>query len=292
MNTPLQDFNIKGLVELMKEYTGEDEVVELEQLLAEIKERRGAPKKFSTGFASLEGLTDGFSGGNLVIVSGPSGQGKTTFCKTLTEGFDKNIVWFTFEMPEDEFAASLKKTAHIYVPKRLEPYSMSFLVNKVAEAVAKYHCEIVFIDHLHYLVDLRRLGQTQSISLEIGMVVRMLKRLAIETDILIFLVAHTTKSLHEGVPSLEDVRDSGLTVAESDFVLFITRKREKQGKNDLPDEGIRYKNESLVSLQKNRRTGRLGSFSLMCADGKFYEKDTQYFGANEEGAILPSEIPF
>jgi len=101
----------------------------------------------------------------------------------------------------------------------------------------------VFIDHLHFLVDLARIGNS---SLEIGSIVRNIKKVALRQDVVVFLIAHT-KKIKSGFEelSLGDVRDSSFIEQEADTVLYIWRKEENEV--DV--------NRSILKIAKNRKLG-------------------------------------
>jgi replicative DNA helicase len=84
---------------------------------------------------------------------------------------------------------------------------------------------VVFIDHLHFLVDLHKV---KNISFDIGSVVRTLKLLALKHNFILFLICHTMKQraivmLNWG---LGDVRDSSLIEQEADTVLYVWRDKD------------------------------------------------------------------
>ena len=119
---------------------------------------------------------------------------------------------------------------------------MDWFDDRVQESFLKYNTRIIFVDHLHYLVDLARQKQ---VSLEIGTIIRRLKTLAVQGDFLIFLLCHTTKGKQDGTLSYDSIRDSSFISQESDAVILIQRK---------PEIG---ENAARVRVEFHRRTGVL-----------------------------------
>lgn len=135
---------------------------------------------------------------------------------------------------------------------------MDWLEERVIESFLKYHTRIIFIDHLHYLVDLVRMRNP---SLEIGQIIRQLKTLAVSGGFLVFLLCHTTKGKSESDLSYESIRDSSFISQESDSVFMIKRNREKG------------ENEARLRIEFHRRTGVMERvINLVKVNGFFEEK--------------------
>jgi len=107
------------------------------------------------------------------------------------------------------------------------------------EAFFKYNARIFFVDHLHFLVDMARVSNP---SLEIGAIVRRIKRFAVENDFIIFLLAHIKKNEGEDL-SYRDLRDSSFIAQDSDTVIMIKR---------TPKLGM---NTARARVEFHRRTG-------------------------------------
>jgi replicative DNA helicase len=107
------------------------------------------------------------------------------------------------------------------------------------EAFFKYNSRIFFIDHLHFLVDMARVSNP---SLEIGAIVRRIKRFAVENDFIIFLLAHIKKNENDDL-SYKDLRDSSFIAQDSDTVIMIKR---------TPKEGM---TTAKARVEFHRRSG-------------------------------------
>ena len=94
--------------------------------------------------------------------------------------------------------------------------------DRIVEALTKYGIEVVFIDHLHFLFDMAR---SRSVSIEIGQIIRWLKTLAIELNLVIFVLCHLQKMSFDAEPDDSNIRDSSFVSQESDTGLILWRVR-------------------------------------------------------------------
>jgi replicative DNA helicase len=185
-----------------------------------------------------------FRDGDLISISGPTKHGKTLVGQTLTVNFaaqNQFPLWFSFEVPEHQFLDQFPNLPNFYMPRRLKSGNLKWLEERIYECYAKHGSRIVFIDHLHYVVDMERIRNP---SIDIGTIVRRLKRLAVEGRFIIFVLAHTVKNIGTE-PSARDIRDSSFIPQESDCTLMIHR----------PGKGA--ENASKLSVEFHRRTGVL-----------------------------------
>jgi len=266
-------------LEILQKYTGEDRMVSAQELFNEVSEENKTKKSFYTTLSEFDRLVGGFREGQVVVISAPTGQGKTTFCQTLTVKFAEqqiNCGWFSYEVGVEEFLTKFPEVPLCYMPRRIKQNSLKWLEARIKEGIAKYNCKVFFIDHLHYLLEMQRMAEAKSISLLVGMMMRELKKIAIENDVIIFLVSHMRKSLYKtdtstDLPDIDDLRDSSFVGQESDMVLFLYRKTSK----DMYGNKF-FTNETLLKIAKNRRTGNLGCVKLIFSDKQFSELELNH----------------
>jgi len=258
---------------MLQEYTGEFRVIKKTESLEEIIKHDGEhPETFLTKIPTLDKAIGGFRKGQLVVVSAPTGQGKTSFCQTLTENFylqGYKCLWFTFEVPLVEFVEKFKDAPEFYVPRRLKESNLEWLDLRMREAITKYGTEIIFIDHLHFLLDFKMLARATNTSTLIGMIMRELKKFALRYNVMIFLVTHLKKTRIEDDPNIDDLRDSSFIAQESDVVMIMWRDKQK---DSSAAGGWRYTNKAKLLITKNRRTGKLGYINLVYNENKFSEE--------------------
>lgn len=264
-------------LQVLAEYDGDDAVVEISEILEELREDEKLMNfDLSSGFIGLDEIIGSFREGQLVIISAPTGHGKTTFSKTLTKNFqekDMKSLWFSYEVPPLEFAESFPGTPAYVVPRTLQESGYKWIEKKVIEGLAKYNSKVVFIDHLHYLVDMKQMFVAKSQSILIGHILRELKKIALECKVVIFLIAHMRKTdLMSQIPTIDDLRDSSFIAQEADIVLLLWRKQIAQSAQQKRDQDpVEWLDEGVVSVVKNRRTGKLGYIKLQWQEGDFIE---------------------
>jgi replicative DNA helicase len=270
------------------QYEGPDRVIHAKDLLDEVKAANEGRKLWMTKIKRLDEITGGFVDGQLIIVSAPTGAGKTSFCQSLTEAFheqDGKVLWFTYEVGIEEFSTRMPAgMMDFYIPKTNVENNIAWLEQRIIESIAKYGTKVVFIDHLHYLLEMSKLAEAKSTSLLIGMMLRELKKIAINRKIIIFLVSHMkkTESSRTEPPELEDLRDSSFVAQESDIVLMLWRNKDRKDAQGVDAKGFTttyrglgnsMSNDTQIAVRKNRRTGNLGG--VVCtytADHRFVEK--------------------
>ena len=104
-------------------------------------------------------------------------------------------------------------------------------------------------------------GHSNNFSLAVGVVMRELKRMAIKHGIVMFLVVHMKKKFKDEAPDLDDLRDSSFVEQEADIVLLLTRGQTKDTDNYVGKKILT--NEVAIAVEKNRRTGKMGSVKLI-----------------------------
>ena len=252
-------------------YDGEDKAVTSQEVWDSLKSERAQPtQKYFSKIPALDKMLDGFRPGDVVVVSGITKQGKTTFCQNITNSLaqqDIKCAWFSYELMPLEFLSKFKPELPFFtMPKKLKGNSLKWLNERIAEHVAKHDTKVVFIDHLHFLIDMSFFGQKGNTSLIIGAIMRELKKIALEHKVCIVLVAHTTKIKFESEPGLDSIRDSSFISQEADTVLMIWRRTFN---NEMT-------NRATLAVLANRRNGNCGKVDLIMHEGIFNEFTANY----------------
>jgi replicative DNA helicase len=144
------------------------------------------------------------------------------------------------------------------MPMLLKGKSIDWIRDRIQEAKIKYGIRAVFIDHLHFLVDMAKIKNP---SLEIGSIVRGLKLIALELNVVIFLVAHSTKIRFDQEPDLDSIRDSSFIPQDADIVLIVWRGRNEAGE---------FTENNKLKVSKSRRTGVMGKSVILTYRDKLY----------------------
>ena len=246
----------------------DDKIITSQEFYKEVK-ALPPEERYSFGINSIDNLTEGFTHGDLIVISGFTGHGKTTICQSISYNLSqKNIpaLWFSYELSARQFFNKYKdKTIPLfYMPRKNKPYDLEWLDKKINECVKEHKVKVIFIDHLHYIVPM--LGGQHKKSDMIGDTMRELKQMAVKYNIVIFLMAHTKQPKDQLAPTLGDLRDSSFVGQESDAVYIIHRPA-KRGKRD------EFEDYNIFTILKQRHTGVIGkSIRLEMHNKMFFDK--------------------
>lgn len=237
-------------IEELKNYEGEDRVISSFEMELEQSKNKTTEIVIRSGLPSLDrALEGGFQTGELYAISGQTKQGKTLLAQSITRNvyMSQNFaLWFSYEVPARQFLNQFPELPLFYMPKKLKNADMKWLEERILESFAKFHTRLVFIDHLHFLFDLFK---SRNPSLEIGTVIRKLKTIAVDNDLIIFLLCHTSKAGGDAV-TYQSIRDSSFVAQESDSVFMVARTPRNKAGQPTP-------NDAALRVEFHRRTGVL-----------------------------------
>jgi replicative DNA helicase len=252
-----------------------------ERLQARI-ERGPGIEGLSFGMDELDEITNGLGKGQVIIVAGRPGMGKSTLAQNVVEavavGQRVPAAIFSFEMQPDEFGDRLacsmggidsdrlrkgtlededwsKLTAAIKDLRGAEILISRPRAARVEHVIAQFRRQhakkplgVVVIDYL-------QLMETRGDNLADGLgdITRALKLAAGELGITIILLSQLNRELEKRTdkrPVMADLRSSGSIEQDADVIVFIYRD-EYYNKNS-PDKGTA---ELIVAKQRGGRTG-------------------------------------
>lgn len=265
----------KRLEEAMAQYNGEDKLISSLEILERIK-TQPEEEKFMTGIGGLDEILKGFRKNQLIVLAAPTKSGKTQFCVELTIRMnDTNPVWVPFEESAEELVRKFydrkEEPPVFYTPKVITGNTVEWVEKRVVEGKVKYGSKLFFIDHLHFIVPFT----SDRLDTRIGKTMRELKTIAKKNGVMIVLVAHLKKTNLTISPTLEDLRDSSFIAQEADTVMMLWRKAKRNDDGDME-----ITNDTLLSVQANRRTGNTGNVKLTYANGRYLEQEWKH--ANED----------
>lgn len=252
-------------------YEGDDRVISSLELLEQIK-KAPPERKIFTGFEEVDNLLDGFRESQLIVLSGITKHGKTTMAVEFTVRLRKeNPLWLSFEEPAIDlvrkFEERNQEPPFFFTPQKMLGNNLDWIEKKIIEARAKFDSKVVFIDHLGFIQDNEKARHDENMSYKIERIVRSLKQLAIKWKVVIVLLCHLTKTRIDTNPSFDDLKGSSAIAQEADTVMLLWRQtKRKEGK-------ILITNETNLSIQANRRTGRTGNVKFIYEDGRFKENE-------------------
>lgn len=238
-----------------------------------------------TGFNELNDRTGGFHGGELILIAGRPGMGKSSFAVNIAEHVSisegKTVAIFNLEMPKVQIVNRiLCSQAMVESTKmrtgELEPddwISVCNVLNRVYTA-PMYIDDTSTITVSEIRAKCRRLKQTKGLSMividylqlmqsgvrtdsrqqEIADISRSLKILAKELDVPIIALSQLSRaseSRSDKRPILSDLRESGAIEQDADMVMFLYRDEYYNPESE--DRGLA---ECIIAKQRSGETGK------------------------------------
>lgn len=280
-----------------------DVIVEHYKTLKMLKENPDILAGTPTRFDSLDRVLIGMGKGDLIVVGGRPGMGKTSFCMNVATNFakstNKNIAVFSLEMSSEQLvsrmlssealidsanmrtgnltdedwrhlaeASSVLSNTNIYIDPNpnTTPTAMKSKLRRLD------NLGLVIIDYLQLMnPDV----PTDNRVLDVASITRSIKLMAKEFEIPIILcsqLARATENRKERQPMLSDLRDSGAIEQDADIVLFIYRSDYYERKDGEKVEEQNQNSDYILAecnVAKNRH-GSTGVVKLAWV-GKYYK---------------------
>ncbi|MDA8017443.1 MAG: replicative DNA helicase [Thermoanaerobaculia bacterium] len=260
----------------------------LEETVASLEERADGMIGLETGFYDWDRITQGLVAGNLIIIAGRPGMGKTSFAINVTQHVairgKRPAAIFSLEMGEQELAQRIMASesdlpfgnlragqlsegqwTHLYETIRSIDHAPLYIddtpnptlveiASKCRRLRAEHGIALLVVDYLQLM---QAGGKYESRQLEIAAISRGLKQLAKELDIPVVALSQLSRQTERRAgdhrPQLADLRESGAIEQDADMVCFIYRD-EIYNKDDPDVKGLA---ELIVAKHRNGQTGTI-----------------------------------
>lgn len=245
----------------------------------------GKMQGLSTGFPSIDKLTMGLVGGELVIVAGPTSKGKTLLSMTISNNIAKRggrVLFVTLEMTKAELTSrymfvnggwdteDFAQVAANTIFQENDELDWKDIDGLIRNAKEQLDVDLVVIDHLHYFA-----RDINNASEELGKITMTFKKNAIRHKIPIILISHIRKMQKDEDLSGEALRGSSLIAQDSDIVLLVNRDPET--------------NQMGVLIDKNRNRGKLSDRTPDWTGRSQREIDTVFLDFNNTKLHDPAQ---
>ena len=233
----------------------------------------------ATGLLDLDRRTTGLHPGELIIVAGRPGMGKTTlavnFAVHAAVRQGQPVAIFSLEMPENQLVQRIlaseaqvdaqklrtgefsqsdwhridEQAARLYQTRLYLDGSSSLTASQIASKSRRLKhrlgkLSLIVVDYLQ-LMEAPSMGRDSSRAEDVATMSRSLKQLAKELSLPVVALAQLSRDVEKKArkPILSDLRESGAIEQDADLVLFIHRD-EGEGNEDKPTELIIGKQRS------------------------------------------------
>ena len=265
--------------------------VPLDQVYRETMERleRRSSNDFPglrTGFVDFDRMTHGLQPGNLIIIAGRPGMGKTSLALNIATHVahqeKKAAGFFSLEMSEQEIAMRVLcsttdipfhrlrggrlgtrdwsrlheavetgRDSCLFIDDSANP-SLLEVASKARRLKAQRGLALVVVDYLQLM---NAGGRYENRNLEIGAITRGLKQLAKELEVPVVALSQLSRLPErrgkDHRPQLADLRESGNIEQDADIVVFVYR--EEMYQRDDPD--VQGMAQLIVAKHRNGETG-------------------------------------
>jgi replicative DNA helicase len=258
----------------------------LHTTLEELEERPGTMLTgVPTGFTDFDRISQGLNRGNLIIIAGRPGMGKTSFALNVAQHVaireKKTVGIFSLEMSQQELALRIlcseadisfsrlrsnrvtpkewTKIIHtvrtigdapLFIDDSPNP-SLLEVASKARRLKAERGLSLLVLDYLQLM---QAGGRYESRNLEIAAISRGLKQLAKEIDLPVVALSQLSRQPErrgsDHRPQLADLRESGSIEQDADMVAFIYRDEVYNPREE--NKGLA---ELIISKHRNGETG-------------------------------------
>ncbi len=288
-------FNIKDLNASNKQFAEFRDL--LDEVIAKMMEASQREDKdgitgVATHYTELDGFTSGLQRGELIIIAGRPGMGKTSFALNIAENIAlKNkmpVAVFSLEMPAVQLvqrmlsscarvdqsiikrgdvthddmekifiAMNELKSAPIHIAETsgINVIDLRARARRLSDRVGKLG--LIVIDYVQIMSGINS-GPNSNRAQEIAEISRSLKTLALELDVPIILLSQLNRDVESRTdkrPNISDLRESGALEQDADIILLLYRD-DYYNREDSKDKGL-----AEVNIAKNR-SGSTGLVKL------------------------------
>jgi replicative DNA helicase len=292
--------------------------------LEEMPQLQGQVTGLASGFSDLDAMTSGLHEGELLIVAGRPGMGKTAFALRIIEHvaveLQKGCAIFSLEMSSSQVVQRLlcsraKVSSHRLRTGRLldaEWTNLNYAVGPLSEAPifmddsaslsiwdlrtkarllkSQFDIHVLVVDYLQ----LMSAGtSTENRQQEISLISRSLKGLAKELEIPVIACSQLSRLVEtrggDKRPILADLRESGAIEQDADVVMFVYRpaayKLTAEAREQIRGTEEENLAEIIIAKQRNGPTG-IVKLTFMEDCIRFENRERRH------EAPAPGDVPF
>ncbi len=293
-------------------YQMKDVVRNTFKILESMYDKKAVITGVPSGFKDLDELTSGFQPGDLIIIGGRPGMGKTAFSLNIAQhvGVDlgEPVAYFSLEMSKEQIAMRLLSSLAMVNSSALRK---GFIGKRdwerITEAAVKLSEAPIYIDDssqmsvleirakarrlkmeqgklaliiIDYLQLMRGKSNYEIREQEIAEISRSLKAMAKELKVPVIALSQLNRSVEktsDRKPTLANLRESGAIEQDADVIIFLYRD-EVYNKKNPANKG---KAEVIVAKQRNGPTDEI-TLTFLSDYTRFLDYTDKYAGTEIE----------
>ncbi len=247
---------LSGLVKgrACKLISAADIAKELDNFVDRRSKNRNELSGIPSGFRDLDNLTDGFQGGDLIIIAARPGQGKSALAIALAENASVPVGIISIEMGAHQLGIrtlaqlsgvelwrlrkgilgndhwpsltkALSRFAQLPLYFSFSSKNTIEIERTITAMVEAYDSKMIILDYLQ----LTKSNESKKREQEVAEVSRLLKIMAQSYNIPIIAVSQLNREVEKREnkrPILSDLRESGAIEQDADIVIFLYRERQ------------------------------------------------------------------
>lgn len=293
-------------------YQMKDVVKHTFKMIESMYEKKAIITGIPSGFKDLDELTSGFQPGDLIIIGGRPGMGKTAFSLNIAQhiGVDlgEPVAFFSLEMSKEQIAIRLLSSLAMvnasalrkgFISKRdwekltdsavrlsespiyIDDSSQMSVLEIRAKArrlkMEKGKLSLIIIDYLQLMRSRTAYDRREQ---EISEISRSLKAMAKELKVPVIALSQLNRSVEKTTdrrPTLANLRESGAIEQDADVIIFLYRD-EIYNKKNPANKG---KAEIIVAKQRNGPTDTV-YLTFLSDYTRFLDFTDKYMGTEME----------
>jgi len=241
----------------------------------------------ASGYRFLDGMTNGFQNGDLILLAARPSVGKTAFALNMAMNASqiskKAIALFSLEMPAEQLitrmlsvkskiSGNLLRTGHFTNNQQWNALNeaaadlkltqifiddsptirVSEIFSKCRKLQTEHPLGMIIIDYIQLISGSGRNSENRQ--QEVSDISRSLKALARELEVPVIALSQLSRLVEQraGKPVLSDLRESGSLEQDADIVLFLYRESKKE-----EEEKETVTTEVIIAKHRNGPTGNI-----------------------------------
>lgn len=242
---------LKGVTRTAARKEGKLAVVDLEEWREIARTTfpvEGRIRGISTGYQTLDKMTEGFEGGEVMIITGHTKHGKSKLAANIAWNVAEagtDVMFINTEMTKMQVARRMNgmderteaTRGKIYLNDRADLEYKDVIT--IMEHAKELGCGMVIIDHLHFFS-----RSVENQVNELSKITKEFKEAAVQLDLPVILLCHIQQGDTKKLPTLQSLKGSSSIAQDADLVLAVWRDDRPAAKDPFTTTVVRLAHRS------------------------------------------------